>query len=208
MSTPWDAAWDHIAAADKDLAAVLSEIGPPPARDREPGLDALIAIIVDQQVSKVAGAAIKKRLDAFWGDVTPDGILAATEEDMRGCGLSRPKVRTLKAVAEALDTGTLDFDRLAVVPEADAYAEMVAIKGIGRWTAEVYLMFALGRADVWPAQDVALQAAMQVAKDLSSRPTVKEMDALSEPLRPYRSAAALLLWRYHRHVRGIDLSLP
>ncbi|MCR9256446.1 MAG: DNA-3-methyladenine glycosylase 2 family protein [Alphaproteobacteria bacterium] len=202
------APWDHLAAADADIGAVLAEIGPPPPRDRAPGLDALIGIVMDQQISKAAGAAIKARLDAHWRTPSPAAIDATSDVAFQAIGLSRPKIATLRALAAAIGSGSLDLGSLATMPEPDAFKQLTAVKGIGRWTAEIYLMFALGRHDVWPAQDLALQNAMQAAKRLDSRPDVKRMDLLGEPLRPHRSAAALLLWRYHRHLRGIDLALP
>ena len=202
------APWDHLAAADADIGAVLEEIGPPPPRDRDPGLDALIGIVMDQQISKAAGAAIKARLDAHWDTPSPAAIDATSDAAFQAIGLSRPKIATLRALASAIGSGSLDLESLATIPEADAFEQLTAVKGIGRWTAEIYLMFALGRHDVWPAQDLALQNAMRAAKRLDGRPDVKTMDRLGEPLRPHRSAAALLLWRYHRHLRGIDLALP
>jgi len=203
-----EACWSHIAAADPDLAGVLETIGPPPPRRRDPGLDALIGIIMDQQISKAAGAAIKARLDSHWGTPSPAAIRATDDATFQRIGLSRPKIRTLRAIADAMEDGGLPLDRLSALPRPDAFDALTAVTGIGRWTAEIYLMFALGHEDLWPAQDIALQSAMQAAKGLDARPDVKRMDALGEPLRPHRSAAALLLWRYHRHLRGIDLSLP
>jgi DNA-3-methyladenine glycosylase II len=204
------AALAHLAAADADLARAAAAVGPLPDRRREPGFSTLVRILVDQQLSVAAANAIWTRLveaaaplaASGPSTVTPERLLRLRPERMRKAGLSRPKVLYCRGIARAVSSGALDLDRIGRMDDGDAMAELTQVKGIGRWTAEIYLLFALGRTDIWPAQDVALQHALGQLKGLPARPNVKEMDALAEPWRPHRGAAARLLWAYYRFLRG------
>jgi DNA-3-methyladenine glycosylase II len=175
--------------------------GSPAPRVREPGFDVLLRIIVDQQVSVHAGAAIWRRLEETLGEVTPLTVLKTGEEGLRGSGFSGAKARYGTVLAEAIMTGELDLDNLHRKSNKKAQAELVKIKGIGRWTAEIYLMFALGRADVWPAGDLAVAAAAGHLLGWENRPTPNETDEIGERWRPYRTTAAIMLWHYYRHIK-------
>ena len=191
-----DAALKRLARIDPDLRRAVKLCGPLPDRRRPPGYATLLQAIVGQQVSVAAAAAIWQRVNEA-GAHDPARLRAMDDDALKACGLSRPKMRYARALAEAVAAGTLDFDALHAHDDATAIAALSALPGIGRWTAEIYLLFALGRTDVWPAQDLALQAAVQHLKGMRSRPDVKRMDRLAEPWRPHRGVAARLLWRYY-----------
>lgn len=193
-----------LVAADADFARVVAAHGPPPSRRRDPGFGTLLRAIVFQQVSTAAGTAIWGRLEAGLGAMAPTALLAHDDEALRAFGLSRPKVKYARALATALADGTLDLDNLHRLDDEAAIAALVALPGIGRWTAEIYLLSALDRPDVMPAADIALMTAAQHLKGLSARPTPKQMYALSEPWRPWRSVAARLLWHYYRALKQRD----
>lgn len=191
-----------LAARDTDIAAVLGEIGSPDPRIAEPGFASLLGIIVEQQVSVASGRAIRRKLEDALGTVTAETVGGADDALLVGCGFSRPKLRYARILAAEVTQGRLDLDTLAGLPDEAALARLTAITGIGRWTAEIYLMFVLGRRDIWPAPDLALQVAAQHLKRLPARPDARGMDLLAQNWRPQRSAAALLLWRFYRHVRN------
>ena len=170
-------------------------------RIRPAGFHGLARMIVEQQVSVASAAAIWGRLQARLGEVTPEAVLALPPEDLLGCGLSRPKQRYLLALAEA----GVDFEALRGLEDDDAIAVLTGLKGVGRWTAETYLMFCEGRPDVFPAGDVALQEAMRWADGLEVRPGEKAAYARAERWRPYRGVAAHLLWGGYRALRRGEL---
>ena len=176
----------------------LVEIGgPPPLRRREPGFAGLAAIIVSQQVSVASANAIFGRLEAALSPLSAEATLAAGEESLRRCGLSGPKIRTLTAVAEAVAAG-LDLAALAHMPAPEAHRALIAVKGIGPWTADIFLLFCLGHPDAFPAGDLALQEAAKLALDLKTRPDAQKLERLAERWRPYRGVAARMLWAYYR----------
>ena len=186
---------------------VLTVGGRPPLRRREPGFEGLAAIVVSQQVSTASAAAIFARLKAALGSVEglppfeAEAVAAADDELLRRVGLSSPKIRTLRAMAAAVLGGALTIDALAAMPAEEAAARLVAVKGIGPWTAEVFLLFCLGHADAWPAGDIALQEAARVAFGLEIRPDAAALTRLAERWRPHRAVAARLLWSYYRVVK-------
>lgn len=202
---------ETLAAAVADLAArhpalgrAVADVGVPEPRVRSAGFASLLRIIVDQQVSTAAGAAIWARVtERFGADPDPATLAGAPDEALAAAGLSRPKQRYARALATAVAGGMLDLDALAAAPDDAVRAALSPLPGVGPWTVEIYLMFALGRPDVWPAGDLALQAACHGLMDLERRPDARAAARLAEDWRPWRSAAALLLWRwYGRMVRG------
>ena len=191
------AALDRLVAADPRLEAVLAVGGTPPLRKRAGGLEGLMRIVVSQQLSTSSAEAIWGRLRAAYEPFEHGALLAASETELRAVGLSGPKMRSLRAIAEAVAQGRIDFDALATGSAEDAHAMLTAVHGIGPWTADIYLLFCLGHPDAWPAGDLALQEGARVALDLGARPSAKELVALAEGWRPWRGVAARLLWAYY-----------
>lgn len=197
-------ALEALAAGDPDLATAYRECGLPPVRHSLPGFAGLIRIIIGQQVSTASAAAIIARLETACAPLAAEAFLALDDEALRAVGFSRQKVRSGRALAEAIASGRLDIEGLPALDDDSAVAALVEIPGIGPWTAEIYLLFALRRPDVWPVDDLAVVKALQAMKGLATRPTRKEMRLLGEAWRPHRSAAARFLWHYYRHA-GVAL---
>lgn len=190
---------DSIAANEPAIARALAAAGYPEPRIRAPGYATLLRTIVGQQVSVVAAASIWNKLQAALGqDMAPERILSARFEELRACGLSRQKQGYARSLCELVTGGTLDFASLPADDEA-AIAELTRIKGIGRWSAEVYLLFAEGRPDIWPAGDLAVQAGLQKLLGLDERPAEKATRALAESWRPHRGAAAIFTWHCYNN---------
>lgn len=184
-------------AADSSFAAFAAPAGPPPLQVRPHGFPTLLRAIVSQQVSAASARAIWTRTEAA-GAVTPAAVLETGETGLRALGFSRPKIRYALALADAVADGRLDLVALDNLEDEPAIVSLTALPGIGRWTAEVYLIFALGRPDLWPAADLALQSAQARLLGLEARPTARESAALAERWRPWRSAAAVTLWHVYR----------
>ena len=193
-----DAALAALGAADPRFVPLLAKAGRPPLRRRSDGFAGLAAIIVAQQLSTASANAIWGRLEAAFDPLDPDTILRARPARLAKVGLSRPKIRALKAIARAVERGDLALAGLGELAADEAHAALTAVHGIGPWTADIYLLSCLGHADAWPAGDLALQEAAKVAFALKARPTTKEMAALAEPWRPWRAVAARILWSYYR----------
>jgi DNA-3-methyladenine glycosylase II len=193
-----DAALAALGQADPRFAALVAKAGRPPLRRRTDGFAGLAAIIVAQQLSTASANAIWGRLAAAFDPFDPAAILRARPERLKRLGLSAPKIRALKAIARAVAGNELALAALADLPADVAHAALTAVHGIGPWTADIYLLTALGHADAWPAGDLALQEAARVAFALPARPTAKQMLALAEPWRPWRAVAARILWAYYR----------
>ncbi len=193
---------DRLCADHPVLAAVLAEVGPPEPRILEPGFAALLKIVVGQQVSTASAAAIWDRLSAAGGT---DVAAFRTFDDaaLGAIGFSRSKMRYGRALADAVAGGTFDPAGLAGLPGEEATARLTALPGIGRWTADIFRMFALGDPDVFPVGDLALREAVRMALGLETRPDLPQTEHLTVAWRPDRSAAALLLWRLYRHRRGV-----
>ncbi|WP_240534998.1 DNA-3-methyladenine glycosylase family protein [Notoacmeibacter marinus] len=187
---------DALLQRDPALVPLAEAAGPLPARSMAGGYAGLAAVIVAQQVSKAAADTIFGRLKAAVDPLSGPALLAASEETLRGAGLSRPKIRTLRAVAEA-ESGGLAFDRVLALPAEEAIAALTPITGIGRWTAECWLLFAAGHPDIFPARDLALQAAAHEALGLDARPNEKTLVDLATRWAPNRSVAARLLWAWY-----------
>jgi DNA-3-methyladenine glycosylase II len=190
-----------LVAADPRWATVLERGGKPPLRRREGGFAGLAQIIMGQQVSTASAAAIYGRLIAIADPFDHHAILHVRKDRLLRVGLSNAKVKSLKEIAKAIEAKHIDLSSLADMPADDAHAALVALHGIGPWTADIYLLTCIGHADAWPAGDLALQEAARVAFGLRKRPTTKEMSALGERWRPYRAVAARLLWTYYRAVK-------
>jgi DNA-3-methyladenine glycosylase II len=188
---------DHIAASDANMARALAIAGYPEARIRERGYATLLRTIVGQQVSVAAAASVWRKLESLLGEeIAPDMLLASDFDALRGCGLSRQKQGYARSLCELVVTGALDLDNLPLDDEA-AIAELTRIKGIGRWSAEIYLLFAEGRPDIWPAGDLAVQAGLHKLLGLEARPSEKETRALAQAWRPHRGAAAIFTWHVY-----------
>lgn len=184
---------DWLAAREPRFAHALTLTGVPPLRRRPEGFGHLLGAIIGQQVSTHAARAIWERMEAA-GLTTPEAVLAADYESLRAPGLSRQKVRYARALAEA----SINFDALRHAPDAEVTATLVQVTGIGRWTAEIYAMFSLGRADVFAPNDLALQESARRLFDLPDRPREAALRRMAEAWSPWRTVAAGLLWAYYR----------
>jgi DNA-3-methyladenine glycosylase II len=193
-----DVALAALLDADPRLGRAVSIAGRPPLRRRSDGFAGLASIVVSQQLSTASANAIWKRLEAAFDPLDHAAVLRARSAKLARIGLSRPKIRTLKAIARAIDRGELDLPHLVHRDAEEAHRDLTSVHGIGPWTADIYLLFCLGHADAWPAADLALQEAARLLLELDKRPTTKEMGPLAEPWRPWRGAAACVLWSYYR----------
>jgi DNA-3-methyladenine glycosylase II len=191
-----------LRAADPDLAAIEARAGRLPWRTRPAGFPGLLQAIVAQQISNQAASAIWGRLRSLPGALAPAGLLTLPDTALREAGLSRPKIAHARALAAAIDEGRLDPAGIAELEDEAAIAAIMQVRGLGRWTAEVYLLFALARPDVFPAGDIALAAAAADLKGLPARPSPAALRALAQAWRPARALAARLLWHHWRHVTG------
>lgn len=184
---------EFLARAEPRFARALELTGTPPLRRREGGFSALLRTICAQQLSVAAADSVWSRLCAARAD-RPETLLALSEDELRACGLSRPKIRYARSIAAA----GLDYPALAALPEGEAIARLTALPGIGIWTAEIYLMFSVGRADVFAPGDLALQEAARILFELPSRPDEKSLRTHAAEWSPWRGVAARLLWSYYR----------
>lgn len=191
-------ALDELAARDADLARAYRTVGAPPLRRRPPGFATLLRIVCAQQISVAAAGAILGRLDERVGTLMPETFLSLDDTAFRAIGLSRRKVDYGRAMAADILSGALDLGALGRLDDEAALAALTRVRGIGRWTAEVYLMFALGRPDIWPVDDLAMVSALGRLRGAKERLTRAQAQAAGEPWRPWRSAAARLLWHYYR----------
>ncbi|MCR4265532.1 DNA-3-methyladenine glycosylase [Nitratireductor sp. ZSWI3] len=193
---------DALVAADPRLVPIRAFAAEVPLRRTRAGFASLASVIVSQQVSRASADAIFGRLTQLVHPLEPETLLAAGEQALIDAGLSRAKQRALVAVAGAARDGTLDFDALCLVEAAEAIARMTEIPGIGPWTAEVYLLVAAGHPDVFPARDVALQAAVAHGFGLDARPDARSLAEMAESWAPLRAVAARLFWAYYRQMKG------
>ena len=187
----------ELAARDADIARGLDEVGRPSLRWGDPGFKTLLRAIVSQQISKAAAATVWGRLEEAAGVMAPDALLELNEHALRAAGLSRQKASYVHGLAEAVVSGGIDLDGLADRPDEDVIEELVRLRGIGRWSAEIYLLFALHRPDAFPADDLALMVGAQRLKRLAERPKRAGLTKIAETWRPWRGPAALLLWHYY-----------
>ena len=196
-----------LVAADPMLVRVVDAVPPFEWRLRTGGFEGLFRMIVEQQVSVAAAASIWRRVGEGLVEITPQSVLAHSTDELRAFGLSGQKARYGHEIARAHTEGRIDFDHLEQLDDAEAIAALTAIKGVGLWTAETFLMFCEGRTDVFPGGDVALQEAMRWADEIEIRPTQKQAYARAEVWRPHRSMAAHLLWSWYGAVKRGEISL-
>lgn len=195
---------DRLLGIDARFRAVMARAQTVPLRRIEPGFKGLFWVVTGQQISTAAARAIFTRCEAALGAISPQAVAGAPDAMLKTAGLSTPKIRTLRASADAILSGALALDTLLKLEAEAAIAHLVAVRGIGPWTAEVYLLFALGHPDVFPAGDLALKESARVAFDLPERPGHKEFAAHAERWKPHRSAAARLLWAYYAALKRRD----
>ena len=196
------AAVAELAARDGDLAGIVARHGPPPLWDRAPGFATLLHIVLEQQVSLASAQAAFDRLTVAAQPLTPGRFLAFSDVELLAIGFSRQKARYGRALAQALDSGTLDLATVATLDDETAADALEAIPGIGRWTSTIYLLMVLGRPDVWPVGDIALARAVADVRGLADRPGPEAMAEIGEAWRPWRSVAARLLWHDYLARRG------
>ncbi|MDP9274682.1 MAG: DNA-3-methyladenine glycosylase 2 family protein, partial [Chloroflexota bacterium] len=187
----------ELARRDPHLAAVVARHGAPPLWDRPPGFETLVQIILEQQISLSAGRAAYGRLERLAGAVTPERVAALAESDLRGAGLTRQKSAYIRGLALAIVAGEFDPARLTDMDDASARAELIKLKGVGAWTADIYLLMALGRADIWPSGDLALVAAIREVKRMRSLPNSDRIGRVTNAWRPWRAVAARVLWHHY-----------
>lgn len=192
----------ELAARDPDLAAIVARHGPPPLWDREPGFATLLHIILEQQVSLASARAAFDRLRAAADPLTPARFLELSDEELLAVGFSRQKARYGRALAEAVEAGTLDLHGLHGLDDPGVHEALERIPGIGPWTSTIYLLMVLLRPDLWPAGDIALAESVGAVKRLGRRPDATEMAELGEAWRPWRSVAARLFWHDYLARRG------
>lgn len=193
---------------DAALAAIVAEHGPPPFWRRPAAFPSVVLFILEQQVSLASAAATYAKIVTRLGAMTPSGILAASPEELREDGVSRQKDRYLRALAEAIETGALDLAALESADDETVRRTLTALPGIGRWTADVYLLICLGRPDIWPVGDRALQVAASEALALQPVPDQAELLLLGERWQPDRSAAAQILWHGYLARRNRPAPIP
>jgi DNA-3-methyladenine glycosylase II len=190
-----------VASRDSAVARWFEAIGAPEPRLREPGYETMLNTLVSQQISVAAARGIRAKLADVLGDyANPARLLAASDEDLRAGGLSRQKISYARSLAEHVVSGALDFAALKTLDDKSAQDKLTAIRGFGPWSAQVYLMFAEGRPDIWPQDDLGVQEGLKRLKGLENRPKAKETLAHAAPWQPYRTAMALFCW----HVYAAD----
>jgi DNA-3-methyladenine glycosylase II len=188
---------DKLASADPDLQIIINTHGYPPFWSRPNSFESLVHIILEQQVSLASALSALNKLRGRVQEITPARILLLTDEEMRACYVSRQKNGYIKYLAEALLSGQLNLDEFHQMPDDEIRAKLVALKGIGNWTADVYLMFALQRADIFPVGDLAVVNAIRRIKQLPAETTREEMVEIAAKWQPYRTFASMLLWHYY-----------
>ena len=191
----------RVLSAEPVFAEILARAGPPRFRRRRNEFGTLLHIILEQQVSIDAAAAMHNRLLGFCRPLIPATFLALDDSTLRSCGFSRQKMGYARDLARMIDSGKFDFARLDAAEDEVALGALLSVRGIGRWSADVYLLFALGRRDIWPAGDLGLQAAICDHMGLGARLDEAEIRRLGEAWRPWRSVATCLFWQSYLHVR-------
>ncbi len=188
---------ESVALMDRDFARTLANLGPPPLWEREPGFVTLVRIILEQQVSLASADAMFQRLKKNIKPLTPETVIAAGEPFLRSFGVTRQKAAYFINVAQAIQSNGLDLEALWQLRDEIAIEKLTSVKGIGQWTAKIYLLMALRRPDVWPVGDVALATAFKNLKGKLERPTQPELSEIALAWRPHRATAARMLWHYY-----------
>jgi DNA-3-methyladenine glycosylase II len=186
-----------LSERDPDLAQILEDLGPPPMWAREPGFPTLVHIILEQQVSLASAWAAYERLLAAATPLTPQRFLELDDTRLKDIGFSRQKTSYGRILAQAIVEGRLDLAALGRMGDGAVRSALIQIKGIGPWTADIYLLMALRRPDIWPRGDLALAVAVQRVKGLGARPTDEELETIAADWRPWRAVAARLLWHHY-----------
>ena len=187
----------QLADKDTDLAFVFQNFGTPPLWKREANFATLIHIILEQQVSLASALSAFNKLKAKLGNITPEGVLLLTDDELKAAYFSRQKILYARNLAETIVSGQLNLPSLENLPDEEVKIELKKIKGIGDWTADIYLLMAMLRADVMPKGDLALHVAWQRLKQLEARPTSDEFQQIAQKWKPFRAVAARLLWHYY-----------
>jgi DNA-3-methyladenine glycosylase II len=187
----------ELAKRDEDFAKIASTYGPPPLWEREQGFHTLIHIILEQQVSLASAKVAYNRLKGAVNPLKPKNFLRLTDEELKQIGFSRQKTRYGRELANAIIDGGLDLSGLEKLENEDAKEQLMKVKGIGTWTADIYLLRALGRPDIWPKGDLALEVAIQRVKGWLRQPTPEEVREISDGWQPWRAVAARLLWHFY-----------
>ncbi|EAR62392.1 DNA-3-methyladenine glycosylase family protein [Neptuniibacter caesariensis] len=188
----------YLASIDPDIQDAVELIGAPAPRIRPHGIEALVSIIISQQLSTEAAASIMAKVKNLLPDISANSILKTPPEQLRAAGLSRRKIEYVCALAEAIKTNRLDLEALKQMPDSEAINHITQLRGMGRWSAEIYLMFSLQRQDIFPADDLAIVIALQKLKGLEERPSAKEARVITEHWSPWLSVGSLFLWHYYR----------
>lgn len=196
----------ELVRRDSDLAGVVEKYGTPPLWVREPGFPTLVYIILEQQVSLASARALFKKLQEAVKPLTPGRFLKLSDAELRAMGFSRQKTLYSRLLAEAIQKRKLALDKLHELEDHDAREKLIALKGIGNWTADVYLMSALRRPDIWPVGDLALAIAVQEVKRLRQRPSPEKLEKMSAPWKPWRAVAARMFWHAYLSKRGQNTS--
>jgi DNA-3-methyladenine glycosylase II len=195
MPAPHQPAISHLRARDPILGALIDAVGPCRLKRRRDRFDALVRSIISQQISTAAARTIRARLEERIGIPRPETILALTAEDLRLCGISPQKTKYLHDLAEHVSSGRLPLQRLGRLSDDEVIERLIAVKGIGRWTGQMFLMFSLGRPDILPHDDLGIRAAMRRLYDLPEMPKREQMDEIAVPWRPFATVACWYLWR-------------
>jgi DNA-3-methyladenine glycosylase II len=188
---------EFLSAVDSDLARIHTNLGLPPLWAREPGFPTLVHIILEQQVSLASAKAAYVKLQQAAGAITPETFFRYNDEELKGFGFSRQKTAYCRGLAQSILKDELDLEGLTFMEDAPARTTLINIKGIGPWTANIYLLMALLRPDIWPSGDLALAVAYQKLIGLESRPTTEQLTEIATRWRPWRAVAARLLWHYY-----------
>ena len=186
-----------LSKIDRDLKAVLDNFGPPPMWSRDPGFSTLVYIVLEQQVSLASAKAAFEKLKKHSPGLDPGGFLKISNTDLKKIGFSRQKMGYCRNIAAAIEDGSLPLNDFLHMPDNAIRLELLKIKGIGPWTADIYLLMALNRPDIWPIGDLALVSAIQKLKNLPERPSVTVFETIGEPWKPWRAVAARILWHYY-----------
>jgi len=195
-------ALEELKEQDKDLRAAISKFGPPPMWKRKPGFPTLVLIILEQQVSLASARAAFNRLERALPVFTPQEFLKLDDKTLKIIGFSRQKTRYGRILAEAIEEGSFDLEGLKKLDDDNARKEMLNLTGIGHWTADIYLVMALRRPDIFPSGDLALATAVQEVKRLKSRPSPQQLEDLSQKWKPWRAVAARICWHYYLSKRA------